>query len=106
MRCSRWNWRCPECSQVFPKAMETKHTQVAHRVKFPCRCGMWLEPTVLHSHYEDCFSQLVQCQFCPMKLVRNDRGDHQGECMKLKSICRECSQSIRRQDMKRHLTRE
>jgi len=106
MRCSRLNWRCPECSLVFPKVMETKHILVTHKLQLPCSCGLQLQPSLLRSHYDDCFSQLVQCQFCPMKMLRSNRGDHQGECMKIKSICRECSQTIRRQDMKRHLVRE
>lgn len=108
MRCARMNMKCDICNKTFQrhetKKLE-KHKEIEHRVH-PCTCGAFLSSGELQSHYHDCFDQLVQCHYCPLKISREDRGDHHVECMNMKSSCPMCGDILSRKNLKRHIHRE
>jgi hypothetical protein len=106
LQCARMNYCCPQCGLVMKTNEKEKHAQLVHSL-YTCLCGVELDqPTMVAHKRESCTLRLVACQYCPLKLVVAQRGQHQHECGMLHSHCTLCARSIQRKVMRRHLVRE
>ena len=104
LQCRRNNSACPEChvvmlSRHLPKHIHTTHTSVS------CPgCHQLLPPTAVGHHRRDvCMARLVECQYCPLMVTAEERGEHSVVDGLFSSTCKECGEVMQRKLIRRHM---
>uniref|UniRef100_A0A6A7G4I2 Ubiquitin fusion degradation protein 1 homolog n=1 Tax=Hirondellea gigas TaxID=1518452 RepID=A0A6A7G4I2_9CRUS len=120
MRCSRHNWRCPECDEVVrvsekeshghcpqcqkvidPKDLQ-KHMDLIHSPTL-CTCGMKVDPEALELHQEiECIMRLVDCKWCQSPFPLKELSEHERYCGGKTVECPLCNQSVARKKFQIH----